>query len=193
MSAHGQTKVSGLTSFTLGAGLALAASVTATASCASGGSGASGTSGASSAPGQGGANGHSGATVSAPADSTTTAAASAPDITVQRTGGFAGAKDTVDLAPHGSWTATDKSGARRTGELTPDQATRITTLAADPRLTAEAARSRPPTRCRDAYSYVLTVGAVRVAFVDCPADPDQPAASLTLTKQVLRFTIQPAR
>lgn len=192
MSAHGQTKVSSLTSFTLGAGLALAASVTATASCASGTSSAPGASGAST---QGGANGHSGATVPAPAPagSTTTAIASAPNITVQRTGGFAGAKDTVDLAPHGSWTATDKSGARRTGDLTPDQATRITTLAADPRLTTEAARTRPPTRCRDAYSYVLTVGAVRVAFVDCPADPDQPAASLTLTKQVLRFTIQPAR
>ncbi|WP_194924757.1 hypothetical protein [Catenulispora pinisilvae] len=190
MPAHGQTKVSSLTSFTLGAGLALAASVTATASCASGTSSTPGASGAST---QGSANGHSGATVSAPADSTTTATASVPNITVQRTGGFAGAKDTVDLAPHGSWTATDKSGTRRTGELTPDQATRITTLAADPRLTTEAARSRPPTRCRDAYSYVLTVGAVRVAFVDCPADPDQPAASLTLTKQVLRFTIQPAR
>jgi hypothetical protein len=168
MPAHGQSKVRDLTSFTLGAGLALVASTT--AACASG---------------------HAGATAPAPADSTATATASAPNITVQRTGGFAGAKDTVDLAPHGSWTATDKSGGRRTGELTPDQTARVRTLAADPRITAEADRSQPPTRCRDAYSYVLTVGAVRVAFVDCPADPDQPAASLALSKQVLRFTIQP--
>lgn len=113
-----------------------------------------------------------------------------PNITVERTGGFAGVKDTVDLAPHGSWTATNKRGDRRAGELTPDQTARIQTLAADPRIAAEAGQTRPPTRCRDAYSYVLTVGAVRVAFVDCPADPDQPAASLVLSKQLLAFTIQ---
>ena len=118
------------------------------------------------------------------------ATAPAPDITVERTGGFAGAKDTVDLAAHGSWTATNRSGDRRTGELTPEQTARVQALAADPRIPAEAGLSRPPTRCRDAYSYVLTVGAVRVAFVDCPADPEQPAASLVLSKQVLGFTIQ---
>ncbi|WP_370351622.1 hypothetical protein [Catenulispora sp. EB89] len=114
----------------------------------------------------------------------------APNITVERTGGFAGVKDIIDVAPHGSWTATNKGGIRRTGELTPEQNTRIQTLAADPRIAAEAGRSRPPTRCRDAYSYVVTVGAVRVAFVDCPADADQPAASLALSKQVLGFTIR---
>jgi len=115
----------------------------------------------------------------------------AQNITVERTGGFAGVKDTIDVAPHGSWTAANKRGIRRTGELTPEQNTRIQTLAADPRIAAEAGRSRPPTRCRDAYSYVVTVGAVRVAFVDCPADADQPAASLALSKQVLGFTIRP--
>lgn len=166
---HGQSKVSGLTTFTLGAGLALAASTT--AACASG---------------------HSGATAPIPAGSMTTTAAAAPNITVQRSGGFAGANDTIDLAPRGSWTATDKSGGRRSGELTADQTARISALAADSRIADEAAATRPATRCRDAYNYVLTVGAVRVAFVDCPADPDQPAASLVLTKQVLRFTIQAA-
>lgn len=197
MSAHEQVRVSSLASFTLGAGLILAASTT--SACASGNSGATspgpvGSAATTSAtvPGTAGtASGPVSTTVSGPAASTpTTTPESAPDITVQRTGGFAGVKDTVDLAADGAWTATDKAGGRRTGELTPDQTAQVRTLAADPRISAEASASRPATRCRDAYSYVLTVGGVRVAFVDCPADPDQPAASLALTKQVLRFTIQ---
>lgn len=166
--------VSGLRSVTLGAGLVLAASTT--VACASGPSG-------STAP----------APAPSSAGSTTTGAVSAPHITVQRSGGFAGLKDTIDLAPSGTWTATTKGGAQRSGELAPEQTTRIHTLAADPRIAAEAAASRPPTRCRDAFSYILTVGAVRVVFVDCPSDPGQPAASLALVKQVLSATIQPAR
>lgn len=109
-------------------------------------------------------------------------------ISVQRTGGFAGRRDTVTVDAQGVWTVTDRAGTRRAGSLTADQATAIRILAADPRIVDEADQTRPPTRCRDAYSYVLTVGDTELAFVDCPADPDQPVASLALAKAVVRYT-----
>lgn len=119
-------------------------------------------------------------------------AAPLPQIAVQRTGGFAGRKDTVTVDPAGSWSATDRSGARKAGSFTPGQLTAIRTLAADPRLAAEAGVTRPPTRCRDAYGYQLTVGGTHIEYVDCPADPDQPAASIALVKAIVGSTISAA-
>lgn len=114
---------------------------------------------------------------------------SLPQIEVQRTGGFAGAQDTVTLDPHGTWNATNRAGTRTAGSLTPDQVSAIRTLADDPRLASEATQTRPPTRCRDAFNYHVTVGAERISYVDCPADPDQPSASIALVKAVLGYTI----
>jgi hypothetical protein len=110
-----------------------------------------------------------------------------PPITVQRTGGFAGLSDAVTLDPHGAWSTTRRTGARATGELTPAQTTAIHALAADPKLAGEASRTRAPTRCSDAFHYVLTVGPVHVAYADCPADPDQPTASIALVRRLLQF------
>lgn len=117
------------------------------------------------------------------------ASTSLPQITLQRTGGFAGSKDTVTVDPHGAWDATNRAGAHTAGSLSPDQISAIRTLAGDPRLTAEAGRTRPPTSCRDAFDYQLTVGGKRIAYADCPADPDQPSASIALVKALLGYTI----
>jgi hypothetical protein len=112
-----------------------------------------------------------------------------PLIAVQRTGGFAGLKDAVTVDPYGAWSVTDRAGTRSTGELTADQIAAIRPLATDPRLTAEAERAAVATKCRDAFHYVLTVGTAQIAYVDCPADPGQPLASIALVKQVLRVTM----
>jgi hypothetical protein len=116
-------------------------------------------------------------------------AASLPSITVQRTGGFAGRKDTVTVAASGEWSVTDRTGAQKAGALTRGQLTTIRALATDPRLAAEAAQTRPPTRCRDAFAYQLTVGGTHVEYVDCPVDPQQPTASIALVKALVGYTI----
>ncbi|RAG84276.1 hypothetical protein DN069_17435 [Streptacidiphilus pinicola] len=110
-----------------------------------------------------------------------------PPITLQRTGGFAGLKDTVFLDPRGAWTVTDRAGAQTTGELTAVQVAAVMTLAADPQLASEAGRTPAPSRCTDAYHYILTVGTARISYADCPADPDQPVASMALVRQLLYF------
>jgi hypothetical protein len=126
------------------------------------------------------ASGHSGATASP---------GSLPRIVIERTGGFAGLKDTVSVDPHGAWTVTNRAGTRTAGALTADQIAAVRPLATDPRLAAEAERTPVATKCRDAFHYVLTVGATQVSYADCPADPGQPVASIALVRQVLRFTL----
>lgn len=116
-------------------------------------------------------------------------AAPLPPIVVQRTGGFAGRKDTVTVDPTGAWSATDRGGTQKAGSLTPAQLTTIRALATDPRLPAEAGQRRPPTRCRDAFAYQLTVGGTHIEYVDCPADADQPTASIALVKALVGYTI----
>ncbi|WP_194905399.1 protealysin inhibitor emfourin [Catenulispora rubra] len=130
-----------------------------------------------------------GATGRSPGDGPTSDTGSLPQIAVQRTGGFAGLKDTVTVDPHGTWNATDRAGTHTSGSLAADQLTEIRTLATDPRLATEAGQTRPPTRCRDAFAYRLTVGGRQIEFVDCPADPDQPVASIELVKKVVGYTI----
>ncbi len=112
-----------------------------------------------------------------------------PPITIQRTGGFAGVKDTVVIDPHGGWTSANRGGTSAGGRLAADQITAIKTLAADPRLTEEAERTPAPTRCSDAFNYELTVGTTHVSYVDCPADPDQPTASMALVSKALQYTL----
>lgn len=118
----------------------------------------------------------------------TSAGAGSPRITVQRTGGLAGVQETVVVAPDGAWTASGGAGAGRGGRLTAAQLAGIRTLAADPRLAGEAARTPERTRCSDAFEYVLTVGSERVGYADCPADADRPAASMALVGRVLAVT-----
>jgi hypothetical protein len=155
----------------LGVGLLVAVGVI--AGCASHHSGS----------GSGGGTGH--ASSGGPASST----APLPQIMLQRSGGFAGLKDTVSVDPQGAWNVTNRAGTRSSGALTAEQLTTVRTLATDPRLADEAGRTRPPTRCRDAFTYQLTVGGTRIEYVDCPADPDQPTASIALAKAIVGYTI----
>jgi hypothetical protein len=109
-------------------------------------------------------------------------------LSLVRTGGFIGVKDEITVDPSGAWTATDRAGHRRTGQLTDAQLTALRSLAADPRLRQEATRVQGPTKCADVYSYALTVDSMRVNFIDCPTDADRPEAAraiITLVTQAI--------
>ena len=123
-----------------------------------------------------------------PGASGTTGAAGLPAISVQRTGGFAGVNDSLTVDPRGMWTKTDKTGVQRTGQLAAADLAALRALATDPRLPAEAARTRAPSHCSDAYNYVVTVGAAKVAYTDCPSDADQPAATIALVTRLQQAT-----
>jgi hypothetical protein len=98
-------------------------------------------------------------------------------ITLVRAGGIAGVRDTVQINQDGSWTATDKAGKQKSGTIPGDQLDQLVTAAADRKLSTEAGRPQTPTKCNDAFSYVVTVDALSVAYADCPADSDQPTAA----------------
>ncbi|MGC4811403.1 hypothetical protein ACLQ29_12855 [Micromonospora sp. DT228] len=109
-------------------------------------------------------------------------------VMLRTSGGFAGRGDAVTVEPNGRWTAVDRAGSRRGGQLDPADLGRLTGLAADPRLAAEARRPTSSTTCSDAFSYRLTVGGVETGFVDCPADAAPPPATQALVKLLLRTT-----
>ncbi|MBO4162170.1 hypothetical protein [Micromonospora antibiotica] len=106
-------------------------------------------------------------------------------VTLTRSGGFAGNRDTVTVEPDGRWTTTDRAGTTRTGRLTPAQLDQLRTL------TGPATRSRggpPDGRCADTYSYQLTVGTRIVEWSDCPSGPQPPAAAPQLAALLLKTT-----
>ncbi|NUP44522.1 MAG: hypothetical protein HOY76_47725 [Streptomyces sp.] len=103
-----------------------------------------------------------------------TLAARFTTLEVRRAGGIAGMSDKVAVTPDGAWTTTAKSGTAKSGKLTAAQLDQLLALTSDQRLGQEALRSQKPTQCRDAFSYVVTVDAVSVAYVDCPSDGGMP-------------------
>lgn len=113
-------------------------------------------------------------------------ATSAPVVSLVRTGGFAGVTDQVTVAADGTWSATDRTGGRRTGRLSEQQRAELDRLAGDPALAREAGRVPSPSNCADTYSYQLTVGGVRVDFVDCPTDTDPPPTAAAIVGLVTR-------
>lgn len=132
------------------------------------------------------------AAASGPATAVTSAASqearSLPQITVERSGGFAGVRDTVAVTAQGAWTTTNRAGSQTGGRLSAAQMAEISALVADPRIAVEAQRTPGQSQCRDAFNYVLTVGTSKVSYVACPADPDQPSASIALVRKVMQFT-----
>jgi hypothetical protein len=98
-------------------------------------------------------------------------------IGLVRAGGIAGFRDQVSIERDGSWTATDKAGKQKSGTLPADRLDALVAAAADPKLSTEATRQQKPTVCNDAFSYVLTVDGLSVAYVDCPGDGEQPEAA----------------
>ncbi|MEV4842010.1 hypothetical protein AB0K20_02075 [Micromonospora matsumotoense] len=115
----------------------------------------------------------------------TDSAATVDRVTLTRSGGFAGNRDTVTVEPDGRWTTTDRAGTTRTGQLTPAQLDQLRTL------TGPATRSRggpPDGRCADTYAYQLTVGTRSVEWSDCPSGPQPPAAAPQLAALLLKTT-----
>src|SRR5215467_901448 len=111
-----------------------------------------------------------------PDNSRPSSAAALPSITVVRTGGIAGVNDKLVIGPDGAWTATDKRGTTRTGQLTADQIAAVRALATAPGLAGEAGHTAGPSNCADAFDYAVTVGPRQVGYVDCPTDTGLPAA-----------------
>lgn len=119
---------------------------------------------------------------STPQSTATTVTGPAPaahfsHLTLVRAGGIAGFRDRVEINRDGSWTATDKAGKEKTGTLSAAQLDQLVAAAADPKLSSEATRAQKPTVCRDAFSFVVTIDALSVAYVDCPSDGEQPDAA----------------
>ncbi|MFF5053422.1 protealysin inhibitor emfourin [Micromonospora sp. NPDC000663] len=119
---------------------------------------------------------------------TPTAGGVAPRVTLRRSGGFAGRGDAVTVEPDGRWTAVDRAGSRRTGQLDTADLGRLGGLVADPRLAAEARLTASPSGCADAFSYRLTVGAIETGYVDCPGEATPPPATRALVELILRAT-----
>jgi hypothetical protein len=110
----------------------------------------------------------------------------APVVSLQRFGGIGGNRDQVTVQADGSWRRTARVGSTTTGMLTPDGRDRLSRMAADPMLRAEATRTVPESDCADAFDYSLTVGAIRIAWRDCGPATEPPAAA----GQIARFLLE---
>jgi predicted small secreted protein len=104
-------------------------------------------------------------------------APAAQTVQLQRFGGIGGNQDKVTVQPDGRWERTGKAAAGRTGTLAADQRDRLTRMAADPALAAEARRTVPESDCSDAFDYALTIGSTRVAWRDCGSATKPPATA----------------
>lgn len=111
-------------------------------------------------------------------------AATASRVTLTRSGGIAGGADTVTVEPDGRWTATGRTGATRTGQLSPADLDRLRALAGS--APSGGGPGRPDVRCADTYTYRLTIGANTVEWTDCPSGPQPPAAASALADLLLR-------
>ncbi|MCG5448333.1 hypothetical protein [Micromonospora hortensis] len=116
------------------------------------------------------------------------ASGAATRVMLRSSGGFAGRGDVVTVEPDGQWTAVDRAGSRRFGRLSPADLGRLTALAADPRLAAEARRTTSPTNCADVFTYRVTVGTIETGYADCPAEGPPPPATQDVVKLLLRAT-----
>ncbi|MFC8615775.1 hypothetical protein ACFT9M_05050 [Micromonospora purpureochromogenes] len=105
-------------------------------------------------------------------------------MALTRSGGFAGGAETVTVEPDGRWTATGRTGATRTGQLSPADLDRLRALAGS--APSGGGPARPDVRCADTYTYRLTIGANTVEWTDCPSGPQPPAAASALADLLLR-------
>ncbi len=109
-------------------------------------------------------------------------------VVVARTGGFAGVMDTITVGPDGKWT--HPTAVKNTGELDLALFVKLQELAKDPRLAAEAAATPPPTKCNDAFDYVVTAGTATVRYTDCPGDTFQPRVAMQIV-DLLEDAVEP--
>ena len=136
------------------------------------------TSGSASATGPTGS-GSAGAASTAPSASPSaaqppaTASVSAGAVRLQVTGGFVGKHDELTVDADGDWTYTGRSGTKH-GSLTAAQRDRLTALATDPKLAAEAKLRMPKNLCADGQSFRLTVGSLTLMRADCGGSAKTP-------------------
>jgi hypothetical protein len=91
-------------------------------------------------------------------------------LTVTRAGGIAGAQQSLSVSADGSWVYTDaKTGQTTSGQLTAAQASALTTLLTDPKLTQLLSDHATPTSaCTDTFTYTLQFGTSDTfTFTDC--------------------------
>ncbi len=113
-------------------------------------------------------------------------------ITIEKSGGIAGVRDTIQIDAQGNWSRSDKTGKVTSGQLTAAQVTQLQTLATDPKLAGEAAAAAQatPTKCSDTFNYTISAGPVALRFNDCPTDQFQPAAAKALVSFVEQATVR---
>ena len=132
-------------------------------------------------------------TTGSPGDSpaASSPAVSAVAITVEKSGGIAGMRDTIQIDASGNWSRSDKTGKTTSGKLTAEQVSKLQTLAADPKLATEsaAAAQAAPTKCADTFNYAISAGPVVLRFTDCPSDSFQPAAAKALVSYAEQATV----
>jgi hypothetical protein len=105
-------------------------------------------------------------------------------VSLQRSGGFAGGFETLQVQTNGRWTYTGGRGSKgggkpTTGQLTAAQFSQLQTLLASPRLVQESRIKRGPAECNDGYNYELSTGELTVSWQSCsPADEPPTAAAI---------------
>lgn len=146
--------------------------------------------GSGSGPGSGEPGPTGGPTGPAPTGTTPDPIALPGPVTVVRTGGIAGLRDTVVVRPDGGWRRTAAAGRGRdgAGTLTPAQLAELTALAGDPALAAEAGHSAVPGSCADTFAYSVRAGATVVGWVDCPGGPGQPVVAGKIVRLLFSAT-----
>jgi hypothetical protein len=117
-----------------------------------------------------------------PGDSASTSTSAMADrITVEKTGGIAGVRETLVIEPDGAWTRTGRTGSSRTGRLTPEQLAQLRTLTGSADLRGESSQKTTDNNCADAFVYRLTVGSTTVVYSDCSSGSAPPVASQIVT------------
>jgi hypothetical protein len=118
---------------------------------------------------------------------TTTPAPAPQTVTVQRTGGIAGIRDTVTVQPDGSWRRTAR-GAPSTGTLTAGQNDALVRMEADPALAREAGRPSGQLECADGFHLSVTVGDTTVQWQDCGTASAAPPVASRIATTLLMST-----
>jgi hypothetical protein len=102
-------------------------------------------------------------------------------ITVTKSGGIAGVRQVLTIAPDGSWVFTDqKGGKKQNGRLTGSQLQQLAQMVADPALIAEL---RVPARtgvCNDAFMYAIAFRELTYRFEQCGGPTNHPRTDAVL-------------
>jgi poly(3-hydroxybutyrate) depolymerase len=107
----------------------------------------------------------------------------AQPVSLLRTGGIAGIRETVTVDPGGTWRH-DAAGRTSRGTLSAADRETLTRMGADPALPAEATRPRGSNRCADGYELSLTVGNTVVRWSECGPDSDRPPVATQIARLI---------